>query len=108
MTQEEIVLHICSDNEWHLGGTMRSIQTNWGFLGFGGDRCARSLATRGYLQVDYRGNKNLAWYRITEAGLRKIGVKPKKEGIREYVKRWKVEKALEEWNALASHKVKGT
>ncbi len=124
-THEEVVLLVCQDGAWHLGGTDLYGETPYGKLGFSGPRTARMLASPTerndpQLRVAYSCShhppfsnqlhdcekvKNLAWYKITDVGHRRLAriqntsaPAQHSSSARESARRMVVDQKLAAWN----------
>ena len=54
MKQSEIIKNLLT-NEWTPSYELIKVETQWGFLGSSGDRCARRLAENGEIESERRG-----------------------------------------------------
>lgn len=81
-------LSISRRGEWVMEGLIRGINTEWGFIGFRGDRDVRDLISQGKLESEKRGKFRVVRARTTANEVidrinaippRKIAQKNKKE-----------------------------
>lgn len=70
MTDQQIIMHYLKEvrdygenDGWVVAGTIRSKQTNYGFIGFRGDRNVRELVSKG--RLERRKNGKYAEVRYT-------------------------------------------
>lgn len=71
-SQQEIILLLLQDGEWLKSYCFVREATRYGYLGTSGDRRARELAEKG--QAERRRHNGQAEYRITQAGLKRLGL----------------------------------